>query len=236
MDAIEGWLDSHLGADADLCFGHGKTACRKETIAMLGEGLEKRKPVRLSGKNGFQLLTRGFSKGADTENHLDRRLAWMFNFRTVFNAPPPILRPGSVLRKRNEDSDSFFVRMRPTCDSVRLRRPTTFLVLLLDDTNRKGLQMVLRTGPDEYGRFRVCTEMNRWLLLQLCPDQGREAVVADGVSPDFYFTDSDGAHYNWLGELKADFAQRIAQEFSSDLSRIGVNDSEWLRRETQRGN
>ena len=42
--------------------------------------------------------------------------------------------------------------------------------------------------------------------------------------------DSQGTKYYWLGELRFDFAQKIINEYSSEISRVGVNESEWLRR------
>ena len=39
----------------------------------------------------------------------------------------------------------------------------------------------------------------------------------------------------WQGELKAEFAQRIAQTFTANLSRVAVDESEWLRRMAGKG-
>jgi len=46
----------------------------------------------------------------------------------------------------------------------------------------------------------------------------------------FRFTAADGTEYEWLGELKTEFAQRVAHRFAASLSRVAVNNSEWLRR------
>ena len=44
------------------------------------------------------------------------------------------------------------------------------------------------------------------------------------------FRDTCGSTYEWLGELRAEFAQRIASAFAENLNRPAVDDSEWLRR------
>ena len=232
METIEDWLNSSLGTDTDLAFGEGKTASRDETIALLKEGFGKRKPNDLSKTRGFRQLTRGFSNGEDADNQLDRRLAWMFNFRTVFNAPSPILRLGSVLRRKTEYSEGFFLCMRPTCDSVRLSEITTFPLLPLVEPAGTPIQIVLRTGTDMFRRVGVSTKIDRWLLTRFIPNQERESIVAERDDTGFYFIDSDRGRFDWLGELKPEFAQRVAQEFASGLSRVAVDDSEWLRRET----
>jgi hypothetical protein len=40
---------------------------------------------------------------------------------------------------------------------------------------------------------------------------------------------SDGKQYKWIAQLKPEHAQRAAENFSSNLSRIGLTESEWLR-------
>ena len=234
MEAIEGWLNSSLGPDAVLNFGDGKRASREETIAMLKEGLEEKTPNDLNRRSGFRFLTRGFSNGEDSEHQLDRRLAWMFNFRTVFGPAPPILQLGTVLRRENDDADCLLLCMRPICDSVRLPGTTNFLLLPLVAPDGKPSQFVLRTDVNTFRRVAISTKMNQWLLIPFFPNQATKSVAAERDGADFCFSDVDGIRFDWMGELKADFAQRIAHEFASSLSRVAVNDSEWLRRESTR--
>ncbi len=61
---------------------------------------------------------------------------------------------------------------------------------------------------------------------------GNGAVIAASrdCKDGFEFTDTCGKRYKWRGELKAEFAQRIAQNFADSLSRVAVDESEWLRR------
>ena len=233
MDAIKEWLDTSLGVGEDTRFGEGKMASRDDIIALLHEGWEERKPDCLKKKD-FKYLTTGFSKGECTDHLLDLRLAWMFHFRTVFNAPLPILQLGTVLCKTNDSSASYYLCMRPKCDSVRLRGKTIFLLLPLIESDKNLIQIVLRTDRDTYRRFGVCTDMDQWLLAPFEPSQDGESIIAklDDPSDDplFYFSDADGSRYDWIGELKAEFAQRMAHEFASRLSRVAVTDSELLRR------
>ena len=234
MDAIREWLDSSLGPNTELDFGKSKTASRGETIALLETGLDKEKPNNLSNKDVsriFRRLTAIFSKNEDAENQLDHQLAWMFNFRTVFNAPPPILQLGTVLRKSDDANAPCFLCMRPKCDSVRLRDKTTFLLLPLIEPQPKSVQLVLRADENTYRRVGICTETNQWSLVSFVPSQKKGSVVAEGNYPCFYFDDEDDVRFHWLGELKSEFAQRVAQHFASGLSRVPINNSEWLRKE-----
>jgi len=49
------------------------------------------------------------------------------------------------------------------------------------------------------------------------------------------FTDTCDKRYRWRGELKAEYAQRIAQTLATALSRVAVDESEWLRRMAEKG-
>ena len=44
------------------------------------------------------------------------------------------------------------------------------------------------------------------------------------------FCDSNGSNFKWVGELRAEQAQRLSNRFATELSRVGVNESQWLRR------
>ena len=235
MEAIKEWLDTTLGAGEDTQFGEGKVASRDETITLLREGWEKGRPDCLSKGQGFGYLTAGFSKGDCTDHSLDRQFAWMFNFRTIYNAPPPVLQLGTVLRKTNDLNASYFLCMRPKCDSVRLSGKTIFLFWPLIESDENPIQIVLRTDKDTYRRFGACTKMDhRWLLVPFEPIQDGKPIVAKSDDPSndplFYFTDADGRRYDWIGELKAEFAQHMVHEFASRLSRVAVTDTELLRR------
>ena len=242
MDAIREWLHFSLGADKAIDLGGGKTASRDQTIALLEKGLDKTDDLSISKKKRktiYRFLTRGFSSdenpdhvGDENPDHkLDLRLAWMFNFRTVFNAPPPVLQLGTVLRKSNDTGAPCFLCMRPKCDSVRLQEKTAFLLLPLVAPQSNSVQLVLRTDRDTYRRVSVCMETSKWSLMSFVPDKNRESVVAERSDSCFYFTDEYNVRFDWLGELKAEFAQRVAQYFAAGLSRVPINNSEWLRKE-----
>ena len=234
MEAIKAWLDWRFGSQLEYIFGNDKKLSRDEVVALLENGLQQ-KPASLGKTKGFRELTAGFSRGEDTENQLDRQLARMFNFRTVFNSPSPILQLGTVLRKFD---DTYFLCMRPRCDSVRLQEQAIFLLLPLIEPTGNTVQLVLCIDKDkeEYQRVSVCTEANQWSLAKFSPKQGKGSVIANRDGNGFYFTCEDKARFDWLGELKAEFAQLVAQQFASGLSRVAVCNSEWLRRQENMGN
>ena len=231
--AIKEWLDAELGADAGLECGNEKRCSRKEVEALLNGGWEEGKPDALRKRDGFRHLTAGFSKGRDTTHEMDRELAWMICFRTVVNAPVPILQMGSVVYAGNcEQKEEYFLCMTPKCDSVRLVQRTVFLLLPLKEPKMNTAQLVLRTCNGEYRRVSVVTKIGEWTLRGFDPVAEKGMVVGtrdrDG---GLYFVDAEGVRFNWVGELRDEFAQQLAQRLGSELERIPVSNSEWLRRE-----
>ena len=41
--------------------------------------------------------------------------------------------------------------------------------------------------------------------------------------------DEEVKKYEWIAELKTEHAQRAAEEFGREFSRVGLTESEWLR-------
>lgn len=223
VDAVREWLHAEFGADESIRFGETEVP-RDQVDGLLVEGWDRRKPDGLK-RYGFRDLTVGFS-GRAGGDELDRRLAWMFNFRTVISATRPKLWLGTVLRQ----DEALFLCMRPRCDSVRLSETTNFLLLPLIDPARKLIQFVVRTDTDQYQRLGVCMDTERWVLRQFVPSDGAEAVTAEPEGHRFFFRDVDDIRLEFLGELRLEFAQQVAQHFWEKMGRVPVNNSEWLRR------
>ena len=235
MEAIEHWLQDRAVNNSKFVFGTNKEMSIQQTVDLLREGLDRRhEPLKKT--RDFNILSRGFADSNINAEELDRRLAWMMNFRTVFDAPIRVLQLGTVVRQEvSSGNRKFFLCLRPRCDSVRLSvdKTVSFLLLpMIEPPQAKTIQLVLRTnGPEHtFPRVSVSTRMTQWQLIKFLPDKKRGSVVAKRDGRGFYFTSSGRVRFEWLGELKAEFAQRIAQHFAAGVSRVAVNNSEWLRR------
>ena len=203
-----------------------------ETVTLAVDGL---RPSALRN-NEFESLSSGFN-GGDAER-LDERLAWIITSRTVFNAPPPRLWLGTVVRvakDKDDAKDLYLICLRPRCDSVRLKDKTSFAFLPVSDPKKGQIQLIVRS-EDEYERCGIGLDASGWTVREFERDDSRAAVVAqqEGATGRFVFTDTDGREYVWLGELKAEFAHRVAQTFADALSGVAVDDSEWLRRSARK--
>ena len=190
----------------------------------------------------IQDLSKSLSGNDNNTLGLDERLAWIMSFRTVYNAPLPTLWLGSVVTELSSERDQHLICMRPRCDCVRLdeKKEIAFFFLpllpLVESEKtvkpRKGKEQIVVRLDDKFERLRIELDSSSWVHRQFRPSTGSDAVVAakSEHNDDFRFTDICRTEYKWRGELKAEYAQRIAQRFAESLSRVAVDESEWLRR------
>ena len=229
-DAVEGWIRRRNKENGHFRFRE-RDLDLDETITLAKKGLK----ASVLGGSAFKDLSSGFVDGDGVD--LDKRLAWIMSFRTVYNAPPPKLRLGSVVTMAENGDERHLICMRPWCDSVRLDGETAFIFLPLVEPRRKmEKQLVVRLGSD-FRRLGIELDSASLVRRRFRPSKDDHAVVAAKRELDggFEFTDTCDKRYTWQGELKAEYAQRIVQAFAATLSRVAVDESEWLRRIAERG-
>ncbi len=223
-------VESRLRHDKRTEFTFGDwTLDLEQTIQLATKGLGACSALKNSA---FTELSKGFDCLGIAD--IDKQLAWMMSFRTVYNAPPPRLWLGSVATTIENGSEQHLICMRPRCDSVRLEEKTTFIFLPLVEPSKTREQIVVRIG-DKFKRLGIRFDPADWVLRQFKPSKDSRTVVAKKHGSDFEFKDTERLQYKWRGELKVDYAQRIAQKFAEKLSRVAVDESEWLRRKARSG-
>ena len=228
-DAVELWIRRKGDGIANFAFGDRQLDIG-QTITLANQGLE----ASVLKNSAFEGLSAGFS--GHNAVGLDERLAWIMSSRTVYSAPPPILWLGTVVTESHADGERHLICMRPRCDCVRLNDETAFFFLPLVDPKEGMDQIVLRVD-NNFERLGIERDPGSWVLLRFKPSAGSTAVTAAKREPNggFEFTDITDNQYKWRGELKAEYAQRIAQTFGGTLSRVAVDESEWLRRSAKKG-
>ena len=236
IESIKLWLVDRLGGEG-VVFGPNKEMSLPEVLEMLTHGFEvKPGPLRAAGKD-YDILSRGFSGGDRDSRKLDRRLASVMSFRQVVVGTPPRLWMGTVIRPVGAEPEAALLCVTPRCDSVRLKEPSSFLFLPLSDPQSNKPQLVAPTQDGEHRRMTVTLKPSLWRIKEFSPDSERECVLAAGGEPSgvFTFKDTSGGEYRWVGELKAESAQSIAQSIAQRMSRMPLNKSEWLRRSERIG-
>ena len=227
--AVERWVRTSDRRGEGFVFG-GQTLDLDQTIKLANSGLD----ASSLSKNAFKDLTSGFA-GKEAVG-LDEHLAWIMSYRTVHNAPLPILWLGSVVTELSEDIEPDLICIRPRCDSVRLEQDTAFFFLPLVEPHR-GMEQIVVKFNGTFKRLGIELDSASWIRRQFKPSAINGPVTATQKKSGggFEFTDTCGKRYTWRGELKSEFAQRIAQNAAAPLARVAVDESEWLRRITRKG-
>jgi hypothetical protein len=69
-------------------------------------------------------------------------------------------------------------------------------------------------------------------MISFKPRSGEREIRAAKESSEWFFqaVDSERKKYRWIAELKTEHSQRVANDYSNQMSRVGLMESEWLRR------
>ena len=237
IEAIKHWFADRFEND-HILFSTGKEMPQNDVLAMLEHGVEnKHGPLKKDGKD-YLIFSSGFSRGSEDSRELDRRLASAMSFRQALADTTRQLSMGTVVHRIGDDNATLLC-VTPRCDSVRLTEKSSFLFLPLTDPKSNTPQVVVPISKNEHRRMTISMNPSDWCIMDFYPDPTRQCVLAHLSGPDgsFIFKDASDpeGEYRWVGELKAEFAQSIAQLIAERMSRMPLNKSEWLRRSERVG-
>lgn len=176
----------------------------------------------------------GFAESKEKATRSNERFAELLSLETRYGGWPPRLTLGAIIRGGDKGNPRWLLCIQPRCDSIRIKGVTNFPFLPL--TNDPAAFGIL-VPNDERGchRLHVARKVRDITILSFNVPDGQDRVTAEvrkstAGNPEFVFVDEAMTEYTWVADLKTDYAQRIVQELASDFSRVGLTESEWLRR------
>lgn len=147
------------------------------------------------------------------------------------NSSKPILTLGLILKGSTiSGKDEYWICIQPKCDSVRLAESEntyqgrSFMFLSLTKTSSNG-DIMLESNLG----FKIEYSIIKSRQFMFRPTKKGMVVVKGDTCQEWFFLDSFGRRFEYVAELKNDFAQGIANNFASKISRVATNHSEWLR-------
>ena len=249
---IEAWLDWHIQHDPPLYRRmriKSKTEAKTAMLNLLNKGINGENKSR-SHKTWKKLLSRIktekdqrapsrltdiFTSDGKSGEICDRELALLMSTRSQYQSPAPSLTLGTIVAEDIGDETHYLVCIQPKCDSVRLPRkgrefpflPLTpvekatssdFGYIVRDRETLVELQLSLKPHDSLKVHFQPT---KRGQPIYASPDQGRWL---------FKSSSPDTTPLRWVATLKPDHAQRVANDFGREITRVGLTESEWLRR------
>ncbi|WP_261512739.1 response regulator receiver domain [Chryseobacterium paludis] len=167
------------------------------------------------------------------KTEIDHKFSILTHHKSLFipNNTIPKLTLGTVVRS-TLNTNSYYICIQQRCDSVRIAK----------GSERKFLFIPLSVSVE---RFDVLTPDNiklkrnkdsfsiRTIKFICSNDFGVVSAEKDKNTGDYIFqqkyNSSTDEHFTWIFDLKDLHSQRIITQYSSQLSRVGLNDSEWHR-------
>lgn len=142
-----------------------------------------------------------------------------------------MLRLGTIL---SCSDNRFFLCLQPECDCLRLEKPRVFLFVEIcevkEQDDKNSFNLIIQAG-EACRRFRLSHKVFRSHVETFDPNEDSGTVQGGENDGNWEFKSSDGQRtYLWQAQLKSDHAQRVAQAYAAQLARVGVTESEWLRR------
>ena len=238
--AIKAWFDAHGLPEITLDSSHKFST--QDLIKVLDKGLKyfdgltERKRDDLERKIHKLPLSQCFQAAVNEKaESLDERFSCLTMMRSHYEGRVPSLRLGTILKPLAAKDPPFLVCVQPRCDCVRVSDKQNFPFLPLLSVPQESRFDTVLLDDGQYVRLAISRKPYDLVLIPFGSagnDQG--PVTASKVNEEYRFEDCGKKAYKWIGELRGDHALRLSDEFSSTIGRVGLDESEWLRRWAKR--
>ena len=239
LDAIQAWMTVRTPVDSEFTarFGVNNPVTRADVVELLEKGVPSRgKHVKLPTLSVRTRKDRCFSESEESNTRANEKFAMLLSLQSHYRPPHPALTLGTILRLTATPA-TYWVCVQPVCDAVRLKDSTSFpLVPLVLPKDDEGFDIIVQ-ADDAVLRLRLNSDPSRIHMERFTPNLSAGRVMASEENREaekrkalWFFSADGGSRYDWLGELKPQHALAISGKVAAKLGRVGLVESEWLRR------
>ena len=213
--------------------------CKCQRIGIEKSGWESRLPKKKRNNfknNVHSTLTQTFCDDDEDSQKLDYKFAILTSIKNRYGGDRnPILTLGTILKKESGDSDEsekYLLCIQPRCDCVRIEDNRNFSFLPLEKVRENvKSDIVVKIDDSNYEKMKINQKIYDLMHFKFSSNCGDDQIVrAEREGSDYIFETTDESRFKWISELKNQHAQRIANDFAASISRVGLDESEWLRR------
>lgn len=154
----------------------------------------------------------------------------------------PKLTLGTVIR--GVRTNTYWICIQQKCDSVRIvgneSRKFLFLPLEKIDGDKKFnflalvegnyLKLKINFNTHQLRTIKFNATLNEMVTARKFGSNRKNIFIPVYNKKHIKYDNSFDENFEWIMDLKDGHAQRVANHFSSQLSRVGLDESEWLRR------
>lgn len=180
------------------------------------------------GKKASKLASRLFQYGDIQIEDSDISFAKLTHHKNIFlpQQQCPMLTLGTIIKSIT--SNNYYICMQQKCDSVRIQGERRFLFLPLEQ-NEDHYSIIV----SKESKFSIDVSSYSLKTIKFRANKDEQAIYAENDKGKYLFTSIHQEQYEWVVDLKEMHAQRIVNNYCAQLSRIGLNESEWLRLQTK---
>ena len=239
IDPIRAWISEKTANDESLRPQDLFKSPHNTPNALLGfleNGIDNIRKVGLSGKK-WEKVTHAFTSEDSQADESNRQFAKMMHVKTRYEDPPPSLTLGTILFSETDQYPRYWICLQPKCDSVRIKERRSFPMVPMAQVKdqRCDFEIVVK-HHDCWVLLRVPRKPAEINMFTFESDgHSMDKVTATLIDSLWKIPSAEGTSFEWVAELKDEHAQRIANEFAGSFSRVGVSESEWVRRSGRSG-
>lgn len=227
-------------ADMALLLGRGLGDRDAIAAAELADSANAAKLTPAVRKNPTRLVVADLAEAT----RADLAFSALMNLQTAYRAPDRSLRLGTIV----ETTDGgLLLCVQPVCDAVRIQTPRTFpFAPLTAVTAGKSADLVVHDSTGTELRVKFHDKPHMLVTHRFAPAPEETVQPAAGSAQPTYEalpaktpTDDQpagdgslqdpGATMTWVGQLRPEHAQKLALRIGQQFSRLGVDESEFLR-------
>ena len=209
------WCDKHKDAEPSSSDGANELGLLKDVFCNETVTKNQRKTLR-NGK---------------AECH--EKLGSLMSQRARYDNSQRALHLGVIVRELANEK-RYLLCLQPVCDSVRMGDESRAFIFCVLKESEEDFTHCVVDGGNNVIKLAYKPKVSSIFVSNFKGNSGEDAVYTNnGDNGRFIFQDEgkneDRNDYEWIAELKTEHAQRAAEQFGRELSRVGLAESEWLR-------
>ena len=164
------------------------------------------------------------------ETHINERFSILTHHRSNYKleSTVPRLTLGTIIKE--EGRERYFLCIQAKCDSVRIQQERKFLFLELQVVGSNSKFHFIIENEASFVHLRIIKDAFGLRTIKFNPNEEKQTILADSRDGYYFFESNYGERFLWMADLNDAHAQRVANNYASQLSRVGLDESEWLRR------
>ncbi|MDR2652516.1 MAG: hypothetical protein LBC68_09435 [Prevotellaceae bacterium] len=165
--------------------------------------------------------------------NIDKRFAILTHHKSLFlpSNIVPILTSGTIIKSTANPND-YFVCIQQRCDSVRIKQGEERKFLFLPLTKVETGQFHFVTPEGTKLNLNKKSYSIKTIKFNCDNSNGEIKAFFDKSDKKYKFKEKyeNGDTFEWIFDLKDLHSQRIVADYALQLSRVGLDESEWLRK------